>query len=110
MEIGLRVRHLLVDKGMTQTALADVFGLHQSGISKKMHGRVAWSAAEVVAVAGALGVDPAALLPRQDSNLKPAGFGRSVLHPVDLPLDERRRRLRRWSDRVTHATPLPIAA
>jgi len=82
---------------VTQTRLAEVLGLDQSTLSKKLRGKRPWSVDELVRVAHVLGrpasfflgePDLAATassgLPRVDSNHQPADL-------LPLPLTRRRR-------------------
>lgn len=47
---------------MTQTDLADVLGLTQSAVSKRLRAKIAFSVDELEKVSDALGVHPASLL------------------------------------------------
>lgn len=73
--VGEQAHMLLWRAGVPQKQLAEVIGVTQSTLSKKMRGTVPWTVEELVAAADFLGVDPGVLLPRKDSNLQPAGYG-----------------------------------
>ena len=61
-QIGMRVHQLMWQKRVTQTALAPQIGVAQSVLGRKLRGTVTWTARDVVAAAGALGVTPNDLL------------------------------------------------
>jgi transcriptional regulator with XRE-family HTH domain len=60
---------------ITTTDLGRAMGVGQSTASKKLRGIVPITVDELDAVCRALDIDPVeVLLPREDSNLKPAGY------------------------------------
>ena len=72
--VGEQAHMMLWRAGVPQKRMAEVVGVTQSTLSKKMRGDVPWTVDELVAAAGFLGVDAAVLLPRVDSNHQPAGY------------------------------------
>ena len=61
---GLRVRTLRLERGLSQEALADAADLHRTHISLIERGGRSVRLETVAAVAAALGVQPADLMPR----------------------------------------------
>ena len=61
---GLRVRTLRLERGLSQEALADAADLHRTHISLIERGERSVRLETVAAVAAALGVQPADLMPR----------------------------------------------
>ena len=53
---------LLADRGVTQQQVADLLGLSQAAVSRKVNGQRPWRLEEVRQVAGLLGVTPADVL------------------------------------------------
>lgn len=76
--ISWRVRELLAVTRTSRGDLAAATGITVGTLAKRLQGVRPWSAAELVAVADALDVAPAELLPRQDSNLQPADYRPTV--------------------------------
>ncbi|WP_430600877.1 helix-turn-helix domain-containing protein [Brevibacterium sp. K72] len=62
MLVGTRVHMLMWERGMTQVALAPLLGITQTGLSKKLKGRVGWSVSDLLAVARELGTSVAYLV------------------------------------------------
>ncbi|MBA2559950.1 MAG: hypothetical protein H0V07_08695 [Propionibacteriales bacterium] len=54
--IGERVHHEMWRRRVTQLRLADLLGITQSGVSKKLRGERPWFASELLTVADVLGV------------------------------------------------------
>lgn len=63
-QFGEKVRALRMKKGLSQEALADAAGLHRTHISLIERGRRSVRLETVEALAKALGVQPARLMPR----------------------------------------------
>lgn len=90
--IGHNVHELLWRRRMTQAPLIQALGLSRSSLQKKLRGQQSWSAADIVAAAEVLGVEPGDLfrLPPQrmwapwDSNPQPTDYKRRVRHPALL--------------------------
>ncbi len=74
------VRALMARRGVSQHQVADVLGLSQTAVSKRLRGVTPWDVNEMGTLAEAFGVPIAVLLeggdrlPRLDSNQQPAGF------------------------------------
>ncbi len=99
-EIGLRVHQVMFERKVTAQRLAAVVGVSGSVLGRKLRGKVAWSARDVVTVARHLNVSVAYLLgetttPRpddpagaadecaiQDSNLEPTDLAQVVPFPA----------------------------
>jgi transcriptional regulator with XRE-family HTH domain len=60
--VAAEVRASMARTRMTQTGLAEVLGLTQSAVSKRLRGKIAFSVDELEKAADALGVHPAVLL------------------------------------------------
>ena len=56
--VGRNVRVALVEHGTTQQDIAQVLGLVQSGVTRRLLGEVCFRADELLAIAEHLGVDP----------------------------------------------------
>ena len=61
---GQRIRALRLERGLSQEALADAARLHRTHISLIERGQRAVRLETIAALAGALGVQPADLMPR----------------------------------------------
>ena len=99
-EVGRRVFHLMWDRKITQTAMAERLGLQQSALSKKLRGERRWFVSDLITVADVLDVTVGQLvgetqkaptpksegqwLPELDSNQQPAGFMPGELIHVDF--------------------------
>lgn len=71
------VRALMARRGVNQQRIAQVLGLSQTAVSKRLRGVTPWDVNEMGTLADAFGVPITALLeglPRLDSNQQPAGF------------------------------------
>lgn len=64
--IGSVVHQLMWEKRITQRAMADVLGIQQSAMSRKLRGARPWLATEVAQVARVLGVTVGDLIPADD--------------------------------------------
>jgi DNA-binding transcriptional regulator YdaS (Cro superfamily) len=62
-QIGALVHQLMWQNRITQKTMADLLGIQQSAMSRKLRGGRPWLAAEVARVAYALGVAPGDLMP-----------------------------------------------
>jgi len=60
--VGALIHQLCWRRGMTQAQLAKALGVTQATISRKLHGRQPLTVAELLTIAGALGVDAGQLL------------------------------------------------
>ena len=65
--VAAEVRAALARDGRSAAQLAADAGIPRSSLSKKMRATVAFTVEEVLAIALALEIDPAALLPNQQS-------------------------------------------
>ena len=65
--IGERVHQEMWRRHVSQTALAKVMGIGQSGVSKKLRGLTPWTVADLMTAASALGVEPGRLMPSPDA-------------------------------------------
>ncbi len=54
--VGANVRAEMARRGRSQTWLAQVLGLSQTAINRRLHGRTLWAIDELVTVAAQLGV------------------------------------------------------
>jgi transcriptional regulator with XRE-family HTH domain len=77
--VSAKVALLIHLRGWTQQDVADMIGVQQASVSRKLLNKQRWWVDEVYAIADAGGVDPAYLtstdgLPRLDSNQQPAGY------------------------------------
>lgn len=61
--VGANVRAEVARRGLTQAALADVIGVSQSQLSKRLRGVIPFDVNELAAIAKALDVPIADLLP-----------------------------------------------
>ncbi len=59
---GRAVNTVMFGAKLTQTRLAKQLGMHQTALSKKLHGERPWTLAEMIQVADILGVDLRELL------------------------------------------------
>lgn len=60
---GKLVDDAMREQGITQTAMAEMIGLSQSALSRKMSGVRGWDIGELIEVAGILGVPITDLIP-----------------------------------------------
>lgn len=74
--VAAEVRANMARVRMTQTELAEVLGLTQSVVSKRLRGKIAFTVEDLEKIAGALGVHPAVLL---------GGYSPSPNGPVNGP-------------------------
>lgn len=96
LRVAEEVRALMGRRRVSQMQLADVLGVAQTGVSKRLRGRIPFDANEIGVLAAFFGVAPAVLvggapaprttepsrLPRPDSDGEPAVHpGLSVYHP-----------------------------
>ena len=84
MIISGNVRRLMLDRGVTQVALAAAMGLPQPSISKRLRGMVAWDVEDLdqpVEVFD-VGIEALVKLPRLDSNQQPADYRYPQVAPV----------------------------
>ena len=70
---GHRLRVAMVEARMTQRELADGTGVALQTVGRHMRGKTPITVQQLFAYARVLGVDPATLLPRLDSNQEPTG-------------------------------------
>jgi len=77
--VGQAIHMRLWRQGIPQRELAEVLGIGQSTMSKKLRGSVSWTVQELVSSAVFLDVPPVDLLPRVDSNHQPADIRRARL-------------------------------
>jgi transcriptional regulator with XRE-family HTH domain len=54
--IGRRLRKIRSEKGLTQQALAELLGVHQSTVSRMEAGDLPWTVETIAATSSALGV------------------------------------------------------
>lgn len=78
--VAAEVRANMARARMTQTDLADVLGLTQSVVSKRLRGKIAFSVDELEKVADALGVHPATLLGGNSPSPTGPFTGASIAH------------------------------
>lgn len=64
---GKLVDDVMREKGITQTALAQMIGLSQSALSRKLSGVRGWDIGELIEVAGILNVPITDLIPARRS-------------------------------------------
>ena len=81
VRIGARLRALRNEAGLTQTEVAEAAGIAPESMSRIERGRLTPSTALIGRLAGAIGVEPAALFERQPVSLRPP-----ALRPVDRRL------------------------
>lgn len=62
---GALVHQLMFRRKITQTRMAAEMLISQSGLSKKLHGKVAWSLTDLAYAAAVLDVDIVDLIPRE---------------------------------------------
>lgn len=74
IEVAANVRAALARAGIRQTYIRASLGLSGASASARYNGITPWTVEELARVASILGVEVAELLPRQDSNLQPAGY------------------------------------
>lgn len=60
--IGSKIRELMTASGVSQQRVADLLGMSQPGISRRLTGLVPFDVNELVAIAQLLDVPPASLL------------------------------------------------
>lgn len=84
--VAAEVRAGMARSRMTQTDLAEVLGLTQSVVSKRLRGKIAFSVDELEKVADALGVHPATLLGGHDAS-PPPPHTCGYLDPAFTPRD-----------------------
>lgn len=84
--IGERV-HLLMwpDRTKTQQRLAELLGIDQAAVSKRLRGKTKWSAIEIAMTASWLGVDTCELLAVPPAGFEPAAFCSE--DPDEIPQD-----------------------
>ena len=96
--VGEKVHQIIWRRRIPVAELARTLGVAGPTMSRKLRGSIAWSAQDVVLVAGVLHVDPADLLPsldrraRQDSNLRPEDYKSPTSVIIDLGAERARRR------------------
>ena len=73
---GQAVNTVMFGAKLTQTRLAKQLGMHQTALSKKLHGERPWTLAEMIQVADILDIDLRELLAAMWNG--PASVGRSV--------------------------------
>lgn len=71
---GRRIHQLLWDRRLKQTQLAELLGMQQSGVGKKLRGERAWSLDELHTIASAFGTTVAYLIGESDVSVPPEGF------------------------------------
>ena len=59
--IGKKIRHLLIDKDLTITLLADSIGISRQGLYNKINNNT-WTVSDIYKVATVLGIDPKDLI------------------------------------------------
>ena len=59
--IGKKIRHLLIDKDLTITLLADNIGISRQGLYNKINNNT-WTVSDIYKVATVLGIDPKDLI------------------------------------------------
>ena len=64
--VAAAVRAEMARRKATQAQLAEILGVHQMSVSRRLNGRTPFTAAEILQVAEFLGVDPIVLMPPQD--------------------------------------------
>lgn len=83
--VSRNVRAMMAANGVSQMEMARAMGLSQTAVSKRLRGLTPWDTNDLEIVARVLRVRPEALLtsllPHQDSNLEPAGYGETAGHP-----------------------------
>ena len=86
MLVGTRVHMLMWERGVKQIALAPKLGITQTGLSKKLKGRVGWSVSDLIAVARELDTTVAYLVGESENRHPdlPNGGSQSVVHPPGL--------------------------
>ena len=62
---GANVKAEMARRGVTQTVLAEMTGIPQSALSKRLRGRIAFNVNELAGISAALGVPLADLLPSE---------------------------------------------
>ena len=88
--VGTRVHMLMWERGTKQIALAPKLGITQTGLSKKLKGRVGWSVSDLIAVARELGTTVSYLVGESENrhpdlpNGGSATAYSSVVHPPGL--------------------------
>jgi transcriptional regulator with XRE-family HTH domain len=65
--VAAKVRGVMGEARISQTALAERLGIPQQRLSRRLSGDVSMTLDEVYAIAGALGVEPSAFLPVEDA-------------------------------------------
>lgn len=75
------VRAMMARRQRLNKDLAKHLGVSAMWVSRRMSGEVPWDVAELSSVAGFLGCSVTDLLPRLDSNQKPAGCGSDGYRP-----------------------------
>jgi predicted XRE-type DNA-binding protein len=60
--IASNIRAEVARKRMTNAQIAELLGIEQTGVSRRMRGEVQWRATELVVLAEVLEVDPGVLL------------------------------------------------
>lgn len=73
-QIGRRVHQLMWDRSITQTAFANVIGMDQSSVAKRLRGKLGWSASHVKQAADVLRTSVAYLYGETDDS-NPVGPG-----------------------------------
>jgi len=58
---GKKIRHLLIDKDLTITLLADNIGISRQGLYNKINNNT-WTVSDIYKVATVLGIDPKDLI------------------------------------------------
>lgn len=84
--VGIALKQYLFECGITNTQLADAFGIKQSVMSRKMRGQIGWSAADTVMAAAFLGLEPNDIMPTMHINngkvyWQPAPYKPGYAHP-----------------------------
>jgi transcriptional regulator with XRE-family HTH domain len=64
--VAAAVRAEVARRKVTQQQLAELLGVHQMSVSRRLNGQTPFTAAEILTVAEFLGCDPALLMPTQD--------------------------------------------
>jgi transcriptional regulator with XRE-family HTH domain len=76
--IGARIHHVMWTRRMSQVELAELLGIAQPTLSKKLRGQRPWFAAELILATRALGITVGWLFGETDEpaadNVRPKGF------------------------------------
>lgn len=73
--LAAEVRAMLARREINGRDIARALGVSPMYVSRRYRGQIPWDAAELAVIAGMARCRVSDLLPRQDSNLEPAGSG-----------------------------------